>query len=84
MDYTPSQVATALRSPHDADHDLLLDLSLSLPLLDGPTKRLLYFWAIGYSSRQALQRAGIGGNSSRRVQEALRRLTRLVNGGGGG
>jgi hypothetical protein len=84
MEYTPSQVASALRSPQDADTDLLLDLSLAFPKLPQADKRLLYFWALGHSTRAAMQLSGRAGNGSRQRVEALRRLTRLVNGGGGG
>jgi DNA-directed RNA polymerase specialized sigma24 family protein len=87
--FSPHMVARALRTvgmeAADEDlYDLRLDIERLLPRLPQSERHLLDLYAQGWSPQDAAVQLELSGNAQKMYNQAIRRLTALINGGGEG
>lgn len=62
------------------DIDELIDIQVGLARLPLPQRTFLVLLSQGYPAAYAMKQAGIKGNSTRWKWEALKQVTRFING----
>jgi len=79
IEYSASQVWSILTDGSD-DTDELIDIEAGLVRL--PPKQRVFLTAIshGYTAVKAMELAGLTGNSTRVKREAVKELTKILNG----
>lgn len=78
-EYTCNGVAALLRV-EDEDIEGVVDLIIAIEQMPEPTRTFLVYVHQGYSILDAMEKAGVHGNSTRVWHAALEQLTQLMNG----
>lgn len=74
----PNEVAKALKDPQDADHELLLDIGVTLLTMTQKQQRFLGLYAMGYTAEEIGDIVEIQ-NPQVALQRAIHRVTTLIN-----